>query len=879
MSTFNAVRLLARRMHTGEVDRGSLRIYLGAAPGVGKTYAMLNEGRRRQARGTDVVVGVVHTHGRPATAAQLGDLELVPPAAAANDGGGPSELDLQAVLARRPQVVLIDELAHRNRPGSRNLQRWQDVTELLDAGIDVVSTLNIGHIESLSDLVERITGVSQPETVPDGMAARAAQIELVDATPEALRRRLAHGNIYSAEALDPALTASFQTEKLAALRELTLQWMADQVDLTAVAPTSRQGREGGWDTRERIIVGIGGAPGTERLIRRAARIAHRAHGQLVGVHIRDTIEKAGPAEDELLRQRDLLEGLGGRYHDLSGPDVVDALLSFARGEHATQIVLGATDRSRPTVFGKGSVVDQVLRCAGPIDVHVVSDDRLGRQDSSRPEPTRSSTTPCTTAWPRHIADMCVDAARRRSSPLSPSRRLAGWLMVVAGLPLLTAVLAQLRDTAKLSSDLLIYLLFVVVTAAIGGVAPALAAAVAGTLLVNWFFTPPIHTWSIAQGADIVALVVYLGTAATVSALVSIAERRRAEARLANAEAETLAAVAGGTIEADPLPILMAHFRDAFGLTGVSLLRNVERGWITETAVGPAPHNPEDADEVHELADGLILAFSGPRLQAHDLRVLNAFTANLAAAIDRRQLHEQAAQASILAEANQLRSSLLQAVSHDLRTPLSSIKASVSSLRQPDITWAPAESTEFLATIEDETDRLTTLVGNLLDMSRINAHAVAPNLRPTALDAVVPAALASLGTRAKTVEADVAENTPAVNADPALLERVIANLVDNALTYAPDSPVRIDAGRVGDRVLLRIIDKGPGIPPSQRERVFLSFQRLDDSARPNRTGLGLGLAVARGFTQAIGGNLTIEDTPGGGATMVINLAAADSEDSP
>lgn len=857
------------------MEQGSLRIYLGAAPGVGKTYAMLNEGRRRQARRSDVVVGVVNTHGRPATAAQLGDLETVSPAACSDDGGRPAELDLAALLVRRPQIALVDQLAHRNPPGSRNPQRWQDVTELLDAGIDVVSTLNIGHIDSLSDLVERITGVPQAETVPDDMVARAAQVELVDATPEALRRRLAHGNIYSADALDPALTASFQPQKLAALRELTFQWMADQVDLPAVAPIDGQGREGGWDTRERIVVGISGAPGTERLIRRAARIAHRARGQLVGVHIRYNTQMADLGEEELSRQRDLLEELGGRYHELIAPDVGDAILSFARGEHATQIVLGATDRSRPTVFGKGSVVDQLLRAAGPIDVHVISPDRLGREDS-RPSPTRSGPTPGTTARLRRMPGICVDAARRLGSPLSRSRRLAGWLMVVAGLPLVTAVLTQLRDKASLSSDLLIYLLLVVVTAAIGGVAPALAAAVAGTLLVNWFFTPPIHTWSIAHGADVLGLIVYMGTAATVSALVSVAERRRIQARHANAEAETLAAVAGGMIEADPLPGLMAHLRDACGLTGVSLLRNVDGDWITETAIDPAPRSPEEAQEIHDLGEGLVLALSGPRLEAHDRRVLTAFTANMAAALDRRQLYAQAAQASILAEANQLRSSLLQAVSHDLRTPLSSIKASVSSLRQPDIQWSPAEATEFLATIEDETDRLTTLVGNLLDMSRINALAVAPTLRPTALDAVVPAALASLGTKAKTVEADLAENTPAVKADSALLERVIANLVDNALTYAPDSPVRIDAGRVGDRVLLRIIDKGPGIPPSKRDRVFLSFQRLDDSARPNGTGLGLGLAVARGFSQAMEAILTIEDTPGGGTTMAINIPVAATE---
>jgi two-component system sensor histidine kinase KdpD len=278
--------------------------------------------------------------------------------------------------------------------------------------------------------------------------------------------------------------------------------------------------------------------------------------------------------------------------------------------------------------------------------------------------------------------------------------------------------------------------------------------------------------------------------------------------------------------------------------------------------------------VHRLGEGLVLALAGPGLAAEDRRVLNAFAANLAAALDRRRLHAQAAEATALAEANELRSALLQAVSHDLRTPLASIKASVSSLRQRDLAWTPEESTEFLATIEDETDRLTNLVGNLLDMSRVHANAVTPALRPTSLDEVVPAAVDSLGPRAKTIEIDVPDDVPAVDADPALLERVVANLVDNALTHAGDAPVHVEAGSIGDRVLLRVVDRGPGIPPADRERVFHPFQRLDDTGRRRGTGVGLGLAVARGFIQAMGGELTIEDTPGGGTTMVVELGRAE-----
>ncbi|HET6966440.1 MAG TPA: ATP-binding protein [Acidimicrobiales bacterium] len=875
MGILSRLNYVPIRVQTGVVGRGSLRIYLGAAVGVGKTYAMLSEGRRRRARGTDVVVGYVETHGRAATADQIGNLEVVPPLAWGESDDLPEEMDLDAILARRPQVALVDDLAHANAPGARNRSRWQDVLEMLDAGIDVVSTLNICQLESLVDVAEAITGIAQPETVPDEVVAKATQVELVDLTPEALRRRLAHGNIYPPGSVDAALTNYFRLESLAALRELTIQWMADRVDAGGHARADGR-RAVAWETRERIVVGVSGAPGTERLIRRAARIAHRARGELVGVHIRAATPASGSGHADLARYRVLLAELGGRFDEVTGSDVATALMDFARSEHATQIVLGATHRSRWTRFREGPVVNHVLRSAGPIDVHVVSHDRSTAKDGTHPVWERKDTGRRAGALPPRLTAGVVEALRRRSSLLPSTRRTAAWLLVLLGLPLLTFVLAQLRDSVTLSSDLLVYLLFVVIVAATGGATAALISAVAATFLVNWFFTPPIHTWTIARGSDVLALTVYLGTAAIVSTLVSIAAHRSAEASRANLEARTLAAVASGVVEADPLPELMVHLRQVFGLAGVSLLRLEDGRWITETTAGQAPSSPDQADETHDLGDGLVLALSGAGLGAHDRLVLNAFTAHLAAALDRRHLQAQAAEASALAETSELRSSLLQAVSHDLRTPLASIKASVSSLRQGDITWTAAESSEFLATIEEETDRLTNLVGNLLDMSRVNANAVTAILSPTALDAVVAGALAGLGTRAKTVDVDVPESTPPVNTDPALLERVIANLVDNALIYAPESPVRVDAGCVGDRVLLRVIDYGPGIPASQRDLVFQSFQRLDDSARPNGSGVGLGLAVARGFAQAIGADLSIEDTPGGGVTMIIVLPAADTQ---
>jgi two-component system sensor histidine kinase KdpD len=832
--------------------RGTLRIYLGAAPGVGKTFAMLNEGRRRRERGTDVVVGFVETHGREQTAGQLGDLPVVPRTTVAYRGAALPEMDLAAVLVRRPEVALVDELAHTNVPGARHTKRWQDVRDLLDAGIDVVTTVNIQHLESVNDVVERITGVRQRETVPDEIVREADQIELVDMTPEALRRRMAHGNIYAAEKIDAALANYFRPGNLAALRELALLWVADRVDDELEGYRERHGITEPWETRERVVVAITGAPSAAGLIRRAARIARRSRGELTGVHVRSDDGLVG-GNDRVEEQRRLLEEVGGTYHETAGSDVAAALVDFARSENATQLVLGASHRSRAAELVRGSVINRVVRLSGPIDVHVIS-------HGHDPDDDGGEAT-------------AANRVRRHPAALTPQRRLYGWLAAIFGLAGLSAALVPLRETISLSSILLLYLVLVVLVATIGGLAPALAAAVLGFLLVNRLFTPPIHTFTIAEPDNLFALVVFLAVASVVSALVAAAARRSAEAAQAAAEAETLAGLAGTVAEPDPLPILVDHLRRTFGLGGAALLRRAGDRWQVEATSGAdAPATPDAADEVRSLPGDLVLALRGGGLAAEDLRVLNAFVAQLAGAIDRRRIGDQAAEAAALAEANEMRSALLQAVSHDLRTPLAGIKASASSLRQSDIEWSDVDRDEFLRTIEDETDRLTALVGNLLDMSRIQAGAVAPAPREIGLDEVVPAALAGLGARAHGVGFDVPETLPAVVADPALLERVVANLVENAVAHSPPgAPVRVEAGEVGGRVLIRVVDRGRGIPTELRERVFQPFQRMDDSPSQG-AGVGLGLAVARGFTRAMGGELTIDDTPGGGTTMVIELKA-------
>ncbi len=835
--------------------RGNLRVYLGAAPGVGKTFAMLNEGRRRHDRGTDVVVGFVETHGRARTIEQVGDLEIVPRKMIEYRGSDFEEMDLDEVLARRPEVVLVDELAHTNVPGSRHEKRWQDVEELLEAGIEVISTVNIQHLESVNDVVERITGVQQRETLPDEVVRRADQVELVDSTPEALRRRMAHGNIYKPEKVDAALANYFRPGNLAALRELALLWVADKVDESLQRYMEDHGITAAWETRERVVVALTGAPGGEHLVRRASRIATRAKGDLLGVHVRAGEGLSGPPPGSLERHRALIEDLGGTYHEVIGADASLALVDFARAERATQLVMGSSRRSRWGSLLRGSVINRVVRASGDIDVHIISTRREG-------EPATRTRTP-----------------RRFSLGLSSQRQIAAAVLAVVGLPLLTYILTNHRDRLSLGSDLLLYLVLIVAIAAIGGAWVAGVAAVAAFLLVNWFLTPPIHTFTISDGENVLALAVFLLVAAVVSALVTSAARRALEAARARSEATALVRLAGAVLaEDDPLPSIMQQLLSTFGLRSVAVLRPAGgEGWTVVAHAGEGVlERPEDATATSELPDDAVFAYVGPNLTGDDRRVLNAFVAQLAVALASRELRAEASAAVAVAEADALRTALLRAVSHDLRTPLASIKASSSTLLAEDLHLDDETVQQLHQTIDEEVDRLNEIVSNLLAMSRLQVGALQLAASDVGIDEIVGRALVSLGDRAAAIMVDVPDSLPRVHLDPALAERALANVVDNALAWSPpERPVRIEAAVVGEDVVLRVIDRGPGIAPADRDRVFQPFQRLGDARGRGGAGVGLGLAVARGFTEAIGGELQLEDTPGGGTTMSFRFAAARS----
>jgi two-component system sensor histidine kinase KdpD len=835
--------------------RGELRIYLGAAPGVGKTFAMLGEAHRRLERGTDVVAAVVETHGRKKTAEMLTGIELVPPHYVHYRGSSFPELDIEAVLARQPQVVLVDELAHTTTPGSKNPKRWQDIEELLDAGISVISTVNVQHLASLNDVVAQITGIEQQETVPDEVVREAAQIELVDITPEALRRRLSHGNVYAPERIDAALTNYFRRGNLTALREIALLWLADQVDAALAKYRADNKITDTWEARERVVVAVTGGPESETLVRRASRIASRSGAELMVVHVVRGDGLSGVSAPQMGKVRELAMSLGATLHTVVGDDVPAALLDFAREMNATQLVLGTSRRSRWARIFEEGIGAATVQNSGKIDVHMVT------HEAASSGITLSSLTP-------------------------RQRHLVSWLAAIVVPSLICALIVFVLDPyLRTGGESALFFVGVLIVALLGGVAPAALSALLSGLLLNYFLVVPRYSFTIAEPDSAVTVVVLLAVAVAVAALVDGAAKRAREARRASQEAELLALFAGSVLRGADLTTLLERVRETYSQRAVSLLRD---GHGVIACVGTDPCVDVDtADTAVEVGDDEFwLLMTGKKLAARDRRVLGAVAKQAAAMVKQRELTEEASKAEAISQADELRRSLLSAVSHDLRTPLAGAKAAVSSLRSDDVGFSEEDTAELLATVEESIDQLTALVGNLLDSSRLAAGVVRPELRRTYLEETVQRALlgiskgatgfgsARAATRGKVpvgldrVKVEVGDAV--AMADSGLLERVLANLIDNALRYAPDSVVRVNAGQVGDRVLIAVIDEGPGIARGTEEQLFEPFQRLGDTH--NSSGVGLGLSVAKGFVEAMGGTVIATDTPGGGLTIEIDLAA-------
>jgi two-component system sensor histidine kinase KdpD len=837
--------------------RGRLKIFLGAAPGVGKTYEMLSEGAARRRSGMDVVIGVVESHGRAETEALTRDLEILPRQAIDYEGRTLTEMDLDALLERRPALALVDELAHTNVPGSRHPKRYQDVEELLDAGIDVYSTINIQHVESLNDVVASFTRVRVRETVPDSVL-EIAEIEVVDIPPDELIERLKEGKVYLPQEASRALSHFFSKSNLSALRELALRRAAQAVDAQMLDHLRANALGGTWAGSERILVAVSELPGAEELVRAAKRIADAAHASWTAVHV-ETPRSRMLAEPELRRVAatlNLASRLGAVVASVPATTVVDGLKSFARDARATQLVVGKSARSRWFEFRHGSVVDRLIRETPGVAVHV-----LPLAETAAPAPRRAS---------------------RRSAWGTPAGYFWTSLMVAA----VTALGSTLFHILDLGNVALLYLLPVMAAASLFGLRTGLYAGLLSSLCYNYFFLPPTGTLTVSNPENVISIFVLLGVAIVTSQLTA---RVRAQADLATASARANAALAGYlrqlTTLNDRTEVARAACREIAELLGVrvALIERTDTGlsvqaasepdtrletmelaaaqWVWDTAQpagrGTGTLTASDWQFQPLRAGERVLAVLGVArddgsdpIRSDQLGLLSSLLDQTSLALERLRLEVEMRDVDAVRERDRLRAALLSSVSHDLRTPLTSVLAAAGELRQ-------RSDDPLIATIESEAMRLNRFVANLLDMARVEAGALRLNLEPVDLTDAVAAAVHDTrrSLEGHAIQLEVLPNLPLVRLDPQLFHHCLLNLLDNAGRYGdPGTPIIVRGERRSDELVLSVIDQGPGLPPGREAEVFETFRRLEGSDR-SISGTGLGLAIVKAFAEAMG--MTVE----------------------
>lgn len=829
------------------MTRGRLRVFLGGAPGVGKTVAMLTEGHRLAEAGEDVVVGLVETHGRAFTLKQVEGLEVVPRKQVAYKGTMIPEMDLDAIIARKPDVVLVDEMAHTNPAGMRNAKRWHDIEELLDAGIDVVSTVNVQHLESLNDVVETITGVVQNETIPDAALRAADQIDLVDLSPEALRQRMAHGDIYKPENIDAALANYFREGNLSALRELALLWLADRVDEALARYRADNSIEKSWPTRERVVVALSGGRGGETLLRRGARIAQRGvGGELLAVFASRSDGLSGATLPDIARLRQLTEELGGTFHAVSGENPAQSVLDFARGCNASQIIIGTSRRPAwQRLFSRG-FSDAIIESSKEIDTHVVA-----------------------------LADGGSLTTRSRTHALPGQRVNQGFALAFFLPALVTAVCLAFGVHPNLALVSPLFLLIAVTVALVGGLWPSITAAVLGSMLADWFFTPPYGTLTIQHPANTAALVISVAVAIIVASLVNRYALRLHEARVAQTEATAMADMTNVLLgSTDQLRILLDQIVEMCGLQGAAVVEKLTKRGHTRTLQCTPHFDPERiGDSEHDAIDGTHELILQPAdISAENRRLIRACAVYARALLQRDELEKSASTARDLEQDNKARTALLSAVSHDLRTPLAGIMASIESLRSTAVTFTAEERDELMESIEFSANKLDKLITNLLGMSRLQVGALVAKPDVYDLRELIPEYIAQVS------EPDrVAYLPPAGPAlafvDAGLLERVVTNLLENSLRYQRSGSVFVSTDPTDGGMNIKISDSGPGVKRKDREAIFQPFQRRGDTSTSD--GVGLGLAVARGLAEAMNGSVTPSETPGGGLTMTVTVPNLDT----
>ncbi|MGK9164825.1 sensor histidine kinase KdpD [Inquilinus limosus] len=845
--------------------RGRLKIFLGAAPGVGKTYEMLSQGTARRRDGGDVVIGVVETHGRAETQALVDGFEIIPRRRVEHRGRLLQEMDLDAILARRPALVLVDELAHTNAPGSRHDKRYQDVEEILAAGIDVWTTLNIQHVESLNDVVAQITRIRVRETVPDSWIDGADEIELIDLTPEDLQKRLAEGKVYIRDQARRAVEHFFKPGNLTALRELALRRTAQRVDDQMLGYMRAHAITGPWAAGDRIMVCVSDAPNCEALVRYARRVADRLGARWSAVYIESSRHhRLSEAErDRIARALLLAEKLGGETVTIPANDIVAEILTYARRNNITQIVIGKSSRSRWFEMLHGSVVHDLVRRAGTISVHVMAG------EEAEPGQERIQTRP---------AESGLD--------------LRPYLVAAIGVAATTAAAHLVAFVATANSIALVFLIPVLFSAARYGLGPSIFASILSVFAVNFFFLPPLYSLVIADPSNVTSLVFFLVVAVVTSNLQS---RARLQARSAAARAKATAELFGfsrklaAIASADDL-LWAAAYQIAAMLKLRVVILMPQEGSLQVVAGYPPEDRIEEADRAaaqwswasnrpagrgaDTLPGGkwLFLPWRttsaqigvigidrdqpGPLLSPDDQRLLESLMDQAAVAIERVHLAKDVDEARVVAETERLRAALLTSISHDLRTPLAGIIGAVSSLRRYDAALEPKARVELMETAEDEAERLNRFVGNLLDMTRLESGVLRPKLEATDVAELVGAAAercAALVARHRLV-LDIAPGLPLYLLDPILLEQVLVNLIDNAAKYAPPGTAITVSAREEDGLVIRVLDEGEGIPEDKLEAIFDKFHRIHhgDSAQ---AGTGLGLAICRGFVETLGGRIT------------------------
>jgi len=863
--------------------RGRLKIFFGAAPGVGKTYEMLTAAQIKRREGVDVVIGIIETHGRRETEALVEGFEVVSRRVIDYKGQPLTEMDLDAVLERHPQIALVDELAHTNVPGSRHPKRYMDVEELIAAGVDVYTTLNIQHVESLNDVVARITRVRVRETVPDTVIDNADDIELVDLTPEDLIERLGAGKIYLPEVAERARKFYFSLGNLRALRELALRRTAQRVDAQMLDYMQAHAIEGPWPAGDRLLVCIGGDANSQTLVRQARRLAERLRAPWIALHV-ETNDKT--VENDLRSGRlsealSLAERLGGSAITLPGERPADAILDYARANNCTHILVGQDSNRRWWPFAR-TTVSRLIEAPDEINLHVIKGPPV-KDDEKRPG----------------------------YGLLQESQILRSYIWSLGFVAAALGCAIVLQQALAVSNLALAFLVAVLASAINFGLLPSLFACVVSVLVFNFFLIPPLYTFTITDPENVVALF-FFGVVAVIAS--NLAARVRAQAIAARHRAgqtEELylfsRKLAGVSLLDDLLWVTVHQIALMLKVRVVLLLPTdgklaVQAGYPPEDELAPndlaaaqwAFDKNAPAGRGADTLPGAKRLFiplrtgrevigivgidsdsQGLILEPEQRRLLTALADQAAIAIERIKLAEEMDRARVQVEAEKFRSALLTSISHDLRTPLASILGAATSLIAHGEAWTAATRETLTKTIAEEAERLNRFIGNLLDMTRLESGSLSPNMEPADLSEVVGAALR----RAMSVLHDhevhvrLAPDLPMVKIDMVLMEQVIFNLLDNAGKYSQaGAPIEIRAKRHGSEVALSVLDEGPGLPPEELEKIFSKFYRVRQADR-GRTGTGLGLAICRGFVEAMKGTITAENRKDGtGAVFTILLPA-------